>query len=225
MSQRFEATMLNLSSSSPFVKICGLTGAADAAVCAEAGADAIGINFFPKSKRYHPLDQARKWLDLFAGGPARVALFVNAALPDIAAAVDSALFEAVQLHGDESPDFCAEVKSLGLPLIRAFALRTAGDFTLLAGHPADAFILDAYAPADYGGTGLLSDWPLAAEAVRRFPDKTLLLSGGLTPENVASAIRQVHPFGVDVASGVESAPGQKDPGLIRAFIAAAKGKP
>lgn len=222
MSQRSEAAMLNHSSSTPFVKICGLTGAADAAVCAEAGVDAIGINFFPKSKRYHPLGQAREWLAEFAGGPARVALFVNASLPDIAAAVDSALFEAVQLHGDESPGFCAEVKSLGLPLIRAVALRSEDDLTLLASHPADAFILDAYAPADYGGTGHLSDWPLAAEAVRRFPDKTLLLSGGLTPENVAGAIRQIHPFGVDVASGVESAPGRKDHERIRAFVAAAK---
>ncbi len=224
VSLRCEAAMLNLSSSTPFVKICGLTCAADADVCAEAGADAIGINFFPKSKRFHPLGKAREWLGSFAGGPARVALFVNASLTDIAAAVDSALFEAVQLHGDESPDFCAEVKSLGLPLIRAFALRTDDDFSLFAGHPADAFILDAYAPADYGGTGHLSDWPLAAEAVRRFPDKTLVLSGGLTLENVANAIRQVHPFGVDVASGVESAPGRKDQRRIRDFLAAAKGE-
>lgn len=208
--------------STPFVKICGLTCAADAAVCAEAGADAIGINFFPGSKRFHPLDKARTWLGECAGGPARVALFVNASLTEIQAAVDSALFEAIQLHGDEPPDFCATVKALGLPLIRALALRTEDDLAVLTDHPADAFILDAFAPGDYGGTGQVSDWPLAAEAVRRFPDKTILLSGGLTPENVAAAISRVRPCGVDVASGVEFAPGCKDPVKVRAFLAAAK---
>jgi phosphoribosylanthranilate isomerase len=208
--------------SRPFVKICGLTSAADAAVCAEAGASAIGINFYPKSKRFHPLPAARTWLRDFAGGPARVALFVNAALTEIREAADTALFEAIQLHGDESPDFCAAVRALGLPVIRGLALRSAEDIALLENHPADAFILDAYAPGDYGGTGRLSDWPLAAEAVRRFPDKTLLLSGGLAPDNVAAAVREVQPFGVDVASGVESAPGVKDHHLIRDFIAAAR---
>ena len=208
--------------STPFVKICGITCAADAELCAAEGTDAIGINFFPQSRRFIPLDQAREWLGALAGGPARVALFVNAPFTEIQAAVDSALFEAVQLHGDESTDFCAEVKALGLPLLRALALRTEADITRIADHPADAFILDAFAPGDYGGTGHLSDWPLAAEAVRRFPEKTILLSGGLTPENVAEAINQVRPFGVDLASGVESAAGRKDPVKVRDFMAAAK---
>lgn len=211
--------------SRPFVKICGLTCAADAAVCAEAGAGAIGINFWPRSKRFHPLSAARAWLPGFAGGPARVALFVNAALTEIRETVDTALFEAIQLHGDESPDFCATVRALGLPVIRGLALRSADDLALLENHPADAFILDAYAPGDYGGTGRLSDWPLAAETIRRFPDKTLLLSGGLTPDNVVAALREVQPFGVDVASGVESAPGIKDHAKIRAFLSAAHSVP
>ncbi len=214
--------MLKALSSRPFVKICGLTRPEDAAVCAEAGVDAIGINFFPQSKRYHPLDQASAWLGSFAGGPARVALFVNAALESIRPVVDSCLFEAIQLHGDESPDFCLAVKSLGLPLIRALALRAPEDWHLLEGHPADAFILDAYAPGVFGGTGHLCDWALAAEAVSRFPGRPILLSGGLTPENVAAAIAQVRPFGVDVASGVESAPAVKDHAKIRAFTRAAK---
>lgn len=209
----------------PFVKICGITCATDAALCAGAGADAIGINFFPKSKRYHPLEQARGWLGEFSGLTARVALFVNASLDEIRETVDSTLFEAVQLHGDESPEFCAAVQSLGLPVIRGLALRSASDIPALADHPADALILDAHAPGDYGGTGRLSDWHLAAEAVRRFPEKTILLSGGLTPENVADAIGQVRPFGVDLASGVESAPGRKDPDKVRSFLTAAKSPP
>lgn len=211
-----------LSTASPFVKICGLKSAADATVCAEAGASAIGINFHPPSKRFHPLTEARAWLKDFTGGPARVALFVNAGMDAIREAVDSALFEAIQLHGDESPDVCAAVRALGLPVIRGLALCTEDDLALLEDHPADAFILDAHAPGAYGGTGHLSDWPLAAEAVRRFPQKTILLAGGLTPENVARALREVRPFGVDVASGVESAPGVKDPRLMREFIAAAR---
>lgn len=216
--------MLNFPTSGQFVKICGLKSAADAAVCAEAGASAIGINFYPKSRRFHPLSEARTWLGDFAGGPARVALFVNAGMDAIREVADSALFEAIQLHGDESPDFYAAVQSLGLPVIRGLALSTADDIAPLADHPADAFILDAHAPGEYGGTGRLSDWHLAAEAVRRFPEKTMLLSGGLCPENVARAISEVRPFGVDVASGVESLPGVKDYSRIRAFIAASRGK-
>jgi len=207
---------------SPFIKICGLKSAADAAVCAETGASAIGINFYPPSKRFHPLSEARAWLRDFAGGPARVALFVNAGMDTIREAVDSSLFEAIQLHGDESPDFCAAVRAIGLPVIRGLALRTENDLALLEDHPADAFILDAHAPGAYGGTGHLSDWPLAAAAVSRFPGNTVLLAGGLTRENVARALREVRPFGVDVASGVESAPGVKDAGLMREFIAAAR---
>ena len=214
--------MLPDSSTHPFVKICGIRNAADAAVCAEAGASAIGINFYPKSKRFQPLAEAQEWLADFAGGPARVALFVNAAFEEIRAAADTALFEAIQLHGDETPDFCAAVRRLGLPVIRGLALPDSESLSLLEDHPAEAFVLDAWAPGEFGGTGRLSDWPLAIEAIRRFPDKTILLSGGLTPENVARAVGDVRPFGVDVASGVESAPGVKDHQKIHAFVAAAR---
>ena len=214
--------MLPSSPVHPFVKICGIRNAGDATICAEAGASAIGINFYPKSKRYQPLAEARTWLSDFTGGPARVALFVNASFDEIRAAADTALFEAIQLHGDESPDFCSAVRALGLPVIRGLALPDAGSLSLLEQQPADAFILDAWAPGEFGGTGRLSDWPLAAEAIHRFPEKTLLLSGGLTPDNVARAVREVRPFGVDVASGVESSPGIKDPQKIRDFIAAAR---
>ena len=210
--------------SSLFIKICGITTPAGAAVCAEAGASAIGINFYPKSKRFIALSDARTWLPSVAGpgSPARVALFVNAGFDEIRAAAESALFEAIQLHGYESPDFCAAVQNLGLPVIRGLALRGPESLDLLQNHPADAFILDAFAPGEFGGTSHLSDWPLATAAIRRFPEKTLLLSGGLTPENVSRAIHEVHPSGVDVASGVESSPGIKDPAKIRAFIAAAR---
>jgi phosphoribosylanthranilate isomerase len=213
--------MLHFPRDGSFVKICGITCREDAALCREAGADAIGINFYPQSKRYHPLNQAREWLGEYSG-PARVALFVNASLTDIRETVATGLFEAIQLHGDESPPFCAEVRALGLPVIRALTLRRMDDLDRIAGHPADAFILDAAAPGAYGGTGQVGDWLLAAEAVRRFSGVPFLLGGGLDPENVSGAIAAVRPAGVDVASGVESSPGCKDAGKIRAFIAAAK---
>jgi phosphoribosylanthranilate isomerase len=108
---------------STFVKICGLSGPADMEACAEAGADAVGLNFYPKSKRFLPLPQATAWLGRYAGGPLRVALFVNAPLTELRAAVETGCFEALQLHGDESPEFCAEARALGLPVWRAVALR------------------------------------------------------------------------------------------------------
>ena len=195
-------------------------------VCHEAGADAIGINFYPPSSRYHPLPGARQWLRDFSGPgfPLRVALFVNAALEEIRAAAETGLFEAIQLHGGETADFCRSVAEFGLPVIRGLGLRTVEDLPALEHHPAEGFILDAYAPGVYGGTGHLSDWPLAAEAVARFPTHSFLLSGGLTPENVAAALAATRPSGVDVASGVESSPGVKDPAKIRAFVAAAKSR-
>lgn len=190
--------------------------------CAEAGADAVGINLYPKSKRFLPLEKAAGWLGNYSGGPLRVALFVNAPLAGIRATVETGCFDAVQLHGDETPAFCQDVKTLGLPVLRALALRSPEDASALTEHPADAFILDAHAPEDYGGTGRLSDWSLAATAVRAFPDKLILLSGGLTPENAAAAMAAVHPPGLDTASGVESAPGVKSHEKIRAFLRAVR---
>src|SRR5687768_5981498 len=111
--------MLPIPHGGSFVKICGITCREDAGLCMQAGADAIGINFFPKSKRFHPIEQAREWLGDFtgSGSPVRVALFANAALEEIKNITGTGLFEAIQLHGDESPEFCVSVKSLGLPVI------------------------------------------------------------------------------------------------------------
>ena len=217
--------MLDIPSNSLFVKICGITRREDAALCADAGADAIGINFYKGSKRCHPLSQAREWLGSFSGPghPARVALFVNAQLDEIREACESGLFEAIQLHGDEALEFCAAVENFGLPVIRALAMRTRDDLARMKNHPASAFILDAAVTGAYGGTGQTADWALAAEAVRRFPNTPIFLSGGLTPGNVAKAISIVRPSGVDVASGVESAPGFKDPEKTARFIHEARG--
>ena len=206
---------------SAFVKICGLTRRANVVDCLAAEADAIGLNFYPKSKRFITLEKARDILHEIPNSLMRVALFVNAPRETIAIAIDSGLFHAVQLHGDETLEFCSDIRLLGLPVIRAFALRTAADLDLLKDHPADGFILDAFAP-DYGGSGHTCDWPLAALAIQRFPEKPILLAGGLDPSNVSSAMACVLPNGVDVASGVEESPGLKSSKLLKAFIDAAK---
>jgi phosphoribosylanthranilate isomerase len=208
-----------------FVKVCGLTRLEDAVVCGEAGVDAIGINFFPGSKRYHGIEEAREWLPEVPAGLLRIGLFVNASIGEIERVAGSGLLEGIQLHGDEPVVFTEAVQQIGLPVLRAVALREERDLERIAVDPAEAFILDAFAPGVYGGTGHRCDWPLAARAVREFPEKVLILAGGLTPENAGEAVRAVRPAGVDTASGVEVRPGVKDGGMIWGFAGAARAKP
>ena len=209
----------------PWIKVCGITRRADLDACAAAGVTAVGINFYPKSKRSITMAQALDLLPEETSGPAVIALFVNATLSDIAAAAASGRFQALQLHGDESPEYLQEVRKLGLPVLRALALRSASDLVKLERHDADAYILDAWAPGVFGGTGALSDWSLAADSVQRFPEKRIILSGGITPANAAQAMREVQPAGLDLASGVESAPGIKDHAMIQDLMAAVKPGP
>jgi phosphoribosylanthranilate isomerase len=208
-----------------YVKVCGVTRLEDAVMCAAAGVDAIGLNFFPASKRYRALEEVAGWLPQVPSGLRRIALFVNARLDEIARVVDSGHFEGVQLHGDEAVDFTARVQRLGFPVLRAVALQGEADFARIAEDPADGFVLDAHAPGVYGGTGECSDWDLAARAVRAFAGRPMLLAGGLGPANVAAAVQAVGPWGVDTASGVEVSPGQKDGEKVRAFVSGARRKP
>jgi phosphoribosylanthranilate isomerase len=199
-------------------KICGLTNLAAAHLCAEAGADAIGINFFPQSKRYHPLDAAREWLSEVPTGLARVAVLVNPSPEDLHAIASSGLIDVLQFHGDETPETLLAARIYGLPIIKALPLLPDTTVESLAAWPADALLLDAYAPGTYGGTGHTIDWTHAAQVIAALAPKPVILSGGLTPDNIAAAIRQTHPAGVDTASGVESAPAVKDPDKVHAFI-------
>lgn len=207
----------------PQVKICGLTRLCDAHLCAEAGADAIGINFWPKSKRYHPLEQALTWLSQTPKSLTRVAVLVNATDEDISAILASGEIDALQFHGDESAARVQQYLDRGIPCLRALSIRDREELSSLTNQPTKTLLLDAFQPGVYGGTGQTCDWPLAALAVGKFPDKQIVLCGGLTPENVAEAVRSVHPAAVDVASGVESSPGIKDPAKVRAFVQRAKG--
>jgi len=205
------------------VKICGVTRVEDARIVAEAGADWIGLNFWPQSKRH--VDAP------VAADIARVARQVNPNIVVVGLFVNHTAVGAVkltrlvgcdyaQLHGDESPEECAAIASF-VPVIKAVAMRSADDVARLARYPCDTFVVDTPS-AGYGGSGQSFDWRLARGAVAT--GKRIVLAGGLSPDNVADAIADVAPYGVDVASGVESAPGIKDAALVAAFIAAAKGE-
>ncbi len=208
-----------------WVKVCGVTRAEDVAACGDAGVSAVGVNFYNKSPRYVSLAAARQWLPEADPRPQRVALFVKEPLEEIRTVCASGLFQAVQLHGEWPPETCRAVRECGLPLIRALALRSMADLEQLSATLADAYILDAWAPDVHGGTGRLSDWGLAIEAIRAFPEKVIILSGGITPANAAQALQEVRPAGLDLASGVESAPGIKDPLLIARLMAAVTSVP
>jgi phosphoribosylanthranilate isomerase len=199
------------------VKICGITNLPDAQVAVGAGADALGFNFYEKSPRYVPPATAAEISRSLPPFTLRVGVFVNPAEELVRRAVGECGLNLLQFHGDEPPEFCTQ---FGLMSMKAFRVRDAGSLKELPKYQTDAWLLDAYASDTFGGTGEKFNWSLAVEAQKS--GRPVFLAGGLTPENVAEAIRQVQPFGVDVSSGVESSPGRKDHGKVRSFIKSAK---
>lgn len=209
------------------IKICGVTRADDALAAIEAGADAIGINFYAKSARCVTVDVAARITSAVAGRALSVGVFVNTPLEEIERVAERAALDAIQLHGDEPPALAAEVVDWRLVRARRMDARGAApiaddlDACAAEGRAPDALLVDAAAPGAYGGTGHTVSWPdlIGHDQWRR--GVPLILAGGLSPENVADAIHAVRPQGVDVASGVESAPGEKDAERVRAFVQAA----
>ena len=206
------------------VKVCGLTHPDDAARAVALGADALGLNFHPGSPRCLDLGRDAAWLRALPAGVRRVAVLVNPAKDDIRRLLDEGLADAVQLHGDEDEAFCAALAQEGIPFGKAIRVRDADSLRCPERfHTAD-LVLDAFRAGVYGGTGHTLDWTLAADfaAAERALGRRTILSGGLHPGNVAEAIRQVRPFGVDVASGVEgtAGPRRKDTARLRDFLAA-----
>lgn len=199
-------------------KICGLTSLTDAQACADAGADAIGINFYPLSKRYHPLDKARTWLASVPSSLTRVAVMVNIPWEELERIAASGLIDVLQFHGDETPDLLLRAGKFGLPIVKALPLRPETTLDSLKNWPADALLLDAFAPSQYGGTGHVIDWNHASQIIPALAPLPVLLSGGLTPENIGAAITATRPSAVDTASGVEISPGIKDPAKVHAFV-------
>ena len=208
------------------VKICGLAEPGGVAAALEAGADGLGFVFFARSPRCVTPRQAAALSAPAAGRARRVGLFVDAPEEQIAAVLDACPLDALQLHGEESPAEVARVRArFGLPVVKALGIGERRDLDLAATHAlaADALLLDAKPPpgADRpGGHAAAFDWSLVAGLRFRVP---WLLAGGLTPANVAEAIRATGTPGVDVSSGVEASPGVKDPGKVAGFVAAARG--
>lgn len=207
------------------VKICGLSERSHVQSAVEAGAAYVGFNFFPKSPRYANYEKAADLALLVPPGVAKVGLTVNADDATLDQLVTRVPLDMLQLHGAESPERVSEVKArFGLPVMKVIGVRDAADLAALAnyGKVADQIMVDAKPPKDAvlpGGNGVVFDWRLLVGL--RWP-VPWMLAGGLTPENVAEAIRLTGAKQVDVASGVESAPGVKDPERVRAFVAAAR---
>ena len=186
------------------VKICGVTRPEDAQAAASLGADMVGLNFYPRSRRFVDQAVAREIADALPDEVWSVGVFVNASREEIEEIRATVGLSAVQFHGDEPPELATDWPC---PVIRAFRLRTAGDADRnLAQHSADYFLCEGDAGGDYGGRGETFDWQWA----RPVPADRLIVAGGLEPANVAGAVRSLRPFAVDVASGVESSPGIKD---------------
>lgn len=200
------------------IKFCGITRLADAERAMAAGAWAVGLIFYPPSPRRCEFDAA---LEIAAAVRRRVELvgvFVNATLEHVVQTAEALELTMIQLHGDEGPAYCAESgRRTGCKVIKAARVRSGADIQALASFHTDFHLLDSYAPGLRGGTGETFAWDLARAHGRSVP---VILSGGLTAENVADAITAVRPYAVDVASGVEFSPGRKDPAKLTAFAEA-----
>lgn len=206
------------------VKICGCTDPADFAGWEESAVDAVGLNFYPGSKRYLTPERRVSVASAIPAGLLRVGVFVNEDPMTIRQLVDECGLDFVQLHGDEAPE--VEGALAGLPIIRAIRCVNSPQEAVqqyFAGMeaagivPASTLLLDAYRPGAWGGTGATLPWGELASVFSDWPEVRWLLAGGLTPENVAQAIEQAKPFGVDVAGGVEVSPGRKEAAAVHRF--------
>ncbi len=209
------------------VKICGITSLEDARASVEAGADAIGLNFYAASPRFVQRDRAAEICNALGKRAVKVGVFVNASARDIRAAARELGLDVVQLHGDEDPQLLAELR--GLAVMKAFRVRddlAAIEVFLRQCHRLACLprlvLLDADRAGQYGGTGATLDWQMVARDRARLAGAPLVLAGGLNPENVAAAVAAVRPWAIDVASGVESSPGHKSTAMVQQFVSAAK---
>ncbi len=197
-------------------KICGVTNLDDALMVVSTGADALGFNFFPQSKRYIDLSASKGWIAELAGKVDRVAVVVNASPEELATIRESGCFEWIQFHGDETPSYCSEHG--GDHWIRAIRVKDQRSFTLADRYETPYILFDAWSETGYGGTGARLNWDIVREYVLANKNRRIILAGGLTPHNIRDAVRIVRPHAVDVASGVELEPRRKNEYLVREFI-------
>jgi phosphoribosylanthranilate isomerase len=204
----------------PKIKFCGITQLEDAELAIAAGAWAIGLIFWPGSPRHCDLDTAAEIASAVKRRVEVAGVFLNQSLDELAQTADAVGLTMVQLHGDEGPMLCAEAgRRTGCKVIKAVRVSSRAEIQALSSFHTDFHLLDSYTPGVPGGTGATFEWELAHEHRGTAP---MILSGGLTPENVGEAIVTVAPFAVDVASGVELIPGRKDPLKLEAFAAAVR---
>ena len=198
------------------VKVCGTTRLKDALLAVECGADAIGFIFYKKSPRAVTVTTAKAICAKLPPFVNRVGVFVNETAEKINRIAERCGLDAVQLHGDESPALCKKIKCR---VIKAVRVKDAASLKSLSRYEVDGFLLDTYKEDQWGGTGKVFDWELATRANKYGP---VIIAGGLNPRNVKAAIQKVQPYGVDVSSGVEQAPGKKDPKKVKSFLKAVR---
>ena len=201
------------------VKICGIKNQSDATAAIEFGADALGFNLYPGSKRYIDREKEAAWIRELPPEVARVAVLVNPTLEETGKVLDADLFDALQLHGEESKEFCEALLERDKPLIKAIRLTSVALLERVRHYPVFGVLADGIREGEFGGTGARFDWTLLSGAKI---DKALIVAGGLTPGNVARAIRETRPHAVDVASGVENHKGLKDRKKMEDFILAVR---
>lgn len=200
------------------IKICGIKTLKDALAAIDAGADYLGFNFYPKSVRFIEKETCAEVTSVLKREHPQIKLvgvFVNSSLDEVKNILETCSLDLAQLHGDETPEIFAQLAPRAFKAFRGIPSDAVG----YERSDVPAFLVDAAVKGVYGGSGVIADWSAAAELAKKYP---LLLAGGLTPENVADAVRQVKPWGVDVASGVESTPGEKDAAKMSAFVKAVR---
>ena len=198
------------------VKICGITRGSDADLLANLGVDALGVNFWPQSRRYCDPEMAKPFLTAVKDRILRVGVFVNNSRPLGEELFKNGLIDVVQLHGDETIEDVNHFLNQGIPVIQAVSAEKLPTHELPQKN--FALLIDTPAGSEYGGTGRTFDWSIAQNFIADHPAIPVILAGGLTPENAEEAIKQVQPVAIDVASGAEESPGMKDSMKVRAFI-------
>lgn len=197
-----------------FIKICGITNLPDALCAIDSDANAVGFVFYPRSPRFCDVEKARHIIRELPKGIVKVGVFVDEPIDLLLQYLSNLPLDYVQLHGSETPEFCSKMP---VGVIKGVRVRNLDGIRNMPDYPVAYYLLDSYSDKDYGGTGTSFDWSIAVEA-KKILSSPILLSGGLTPENVTDAVKIVNPYGVDVSSGVEVSPGIKDHRKIREFI-------
>jgi len=201
------------------VKICGVKNKVDAVAAIESGADALGFNLYPKSRRFIQWQEEADWIAALPAEIARIAVTVDLCLDDARQLIEMDLFDGLQLHGEEPGEYCDALAEYGKPLIKSIRLTSAALLERVRDYAVFGILFDGYREGEFGGTGQRFDWTLLnAVAI----EKPIIVGGGLTPENVAGAVRMIRPHAVDVATGVENMDGYKDKRKMERFIRAVR---